>query len=71
MGLITFLIGTASEEKEQESKLREEVVKHYQPSMRVVGKTMLTMSAEEGRATAKIYGEDTAFGVGGTFYLPK
>ncbi len=49
-------------EDEEDKKLLESVVKHYQPSMRVVsngaGDWMLTMSAKEGRRTARIKGKD-------------
>lgn len=49
-------------ESEEDRKLREDVVKYYQPSMRVIssgcGGWCLTMDAEEGRRTARIKGED-------------
>jgi len=53
MGLTSWLID--DEEAEQDRKLLDDVVKYYQPSMRVVGR-MLTMSASEGRRTARTYG---------------
>ena len=49
-------------ENEEDKKLLENVVKHYQPSMRLItngcGGWCLTMSPEEGRRTARIKGED-------------
>ena len=41
---------------DEDKELLKSVVKHYQPTMRVVG-TMLTMDPAEGRRTAKNYGE--------------
>ncbi len=50
------------EESEDDKKLREDVVRYYQPSMKVIssglGSWCLTMSAKEGRRTAKTKGKD-------------
>lgn len=49
------------EESEEDKKLLEDVVKYFQPSMRVVrggGGWCLVMSPEEGRRTARIKSED-------------
>jgi len=46
------------EETEDDKRLREDVVRYYRPSMRVIssgfGSWCLTMSPEDGRRTAKI-----------------
>ena len=55
MGLIKWLSGDDTE-AEQDRKLLEDVIKYYQPSMRVVGR-MLTMDASEGRRTARTKGD--------------
>lgn len=48
-------------ECEEDKKLREEVVKYFQPSMRVVsggGGWCLVMNPEEGRRTARNKSDD-------------
>lgn len=49
-------------ESEDERKLREDIVKYYQPSMRVIsngcGGWCLVMSVEDGRRTARNKNED-------------
>lgn len=49
-------------ESEDDRKILEDVVKYYQPSMRLIsngcGGWSLTMSVEDGRRTAKNKGED-------------
>lgn len=56
------MFGWFFREDEVDKKLLEDVVKYYQPSMRVVssgvGSWMLTMDPKEGRRTARIKGDD-------------
>lgn len=56
--IVGFFAGSEAASKMEKSKLLNRIVKHYQPSMRLVDGTAITMDASEGRKTAKIYGQE-------------
>lgn len=57
---IRRIFGASDDSETEETKLRTQIVENFQPSMRVVGTSTLTMDPGEARRTAKIHGQDQA-----------